>query len=325
MTLFDRLVPDRFVGLMLLTIIVAAMLPAEGPALSVLSAASTVSIALLFFLHGARISRSALAGAAKRLDLQLVVLAFTFLGFPLAGFLLAPVIEPLIGESLVPGFLFLCALPTTIASSVAMVSLARGNIAASVINAAVSTMLGVVLTPAIIALLLASSGVEIGMEAVGRIALILLLPFALGQLLRPKLGATVDAHPVVTKTLDRMTILLAVYSALSAAASSNMLSTVGWRELAALVGIALALLALALLAAQLIAQALGYDYGDRMVLLFNGIHKSAISGTPMARILFPGAQAGLIILPLLAYYIPMLTLSAILAAKYGAARSDVAD
>ncbi|NNC71739.1 MAG: bile acid:sodium symporter [Sphingomonadaceae bacterium] len=321
MTLLNRLVPDRFVGLMLLTIIVAAMLPARGMALVVLSGLSTITIAMLFFLHGARISRAALAGAARRLRLQLVVLSFTFLAFPLTGVALRPLIEPWIGEALVPGFLFLCALPTTIASSVAMVSLARGNVAASVINAAISTMLGVIVTPLIIALLLASSGVEIGMAAIGRIALILVLPFAIGQFLRPKIGSHVDAHPVVTKMLDRLTILLAVYSALSAAAASNLLSAVGWSEIIALVVLALALLALALATAIGLGRALGYGHGDRMVLLFNGIHKSAISGTPMARILFPGAQAGLIILPLLAYYIPMLTISAILAARIGARES----
>lgn len=312
------LVPDRFIVVLLAMVGVAALLPARGGALDWLGTISTVCIVSLFFVHGARLSRQAVLGGFRRLKLHLAIVGFTFLAFPLLGLALTTVAARIVDPAFIPGILFLCALPTTVASSIAMVSMARGNIAASVIAAALSSMLGVVLTPLMFAALLSTSGAPIDISGIGKVVLILALPFAVGQLCRPVVGAWVEAHPGVSRALDRLTILLAIYVALSAAVGGGLLDGLGLGRFLLLLALMLALLALVIGTAQLAARLLGFDYGDGTALLFAAMQKSVISGTPMARILFPGAEAGLIIVPLLVYYVPMMTVSAIMAARMGA-------
>ncbi|RED16210.1 bile acid:sodium symporter [Parasphingopyxis lamellibrachiae] len=312
------LVPDRFIIILLAMVGVAALLPARGMALDLLGTVSTICIVLLFFVHGARLSRQAVLGGFTRLKLHLAIVGFTFLTFPLLGLALTTLAAPFIDPAFVPGILFLCALPTTVASSIAMVSMARGNIAASVIAAALSSMLGVVLTPLMFAALLSTSGAPIDISGIGKVVLILALPFAVGQLCRPAVGAWVEAHPGVSRTLDRLTILLAIYVALSAAVGGGLLDGLGLGRFLLLLALMLVLLALVIGTAMLAARVLGFNFGDGTALLFAAMQKSVISGTPMARILFPGAEAGLIIVPLLVYYVPMMTVSAIMAARMGA-------
>lgn len=314
------LVPDRFILVLLAMVGVAALLPARGAALDLLGTVSTICIVLLFFVHGARLSRQAVLGGFTRLKLHLAIVGFTFLAFPVLGLALTTVAAPVVDPAFVPGILFLCALPTTVASSIAMVSMARGNIAASVIAAALSSMLGVVLTPLMFAALLSTSGAPIDISGIGKVVLILALPFAVGQLCRPLAGAWIEAHPAIGRTLDRLTILLAIYVALSAAVGGGLLDGLGPGRFLLLLALMLALLALVIGAALLAGRVFGFDYGDGTALLFAAMQKSVISGTPMARILFPGAEAGLIIVPLLVYYVPMMTVSAIMAARMGAMR-----
>jgi sodium/bile acid cotransporter 7 len=323
--LVPLLLPDRFILVLLATVAVAALFPAHGAALGWLGTVSTVSIVTLFFIHGARLSRQAVLGGFTRLRLHIAIVLFTFLAFPLIGLALTTVATPLIDPAFIPGTLFLCALPTTVASSIAMVSMARGNVAASVIAAALSSMLGVVLTPLMFAALLSTSGAPIDISGIGKVVLILALPFAVGQLCRPFVGAWIEAHPMVSRTLDRLTILLAIYVALSAAFGGGLLEGIEASRFLLLLGAMLVLLMLVVSAALLLSRLLGFGHGDRMALLFAAMQKSVISGTPMARVLFPGAEAGLIILPLLVYYVPMLTISAIMAARIGARRETEQD
>lgn len=314
------LVPDRFILILLAMVAVAALLPARGTALDLLGTISTVCIVTLFFVHGARLSRQAVLGGFTRLKLHLAIIGFTFLAFPLLGLALTTLAASFIDPAFVPGILFLCALPTTVASSIAMVSIARGNVAASVIAAALSSMLGVVLTPLMFAALLSTSGAPIDISGIGKVVVILALPFAVGQLCRPLVGTWIEANPVVGRTLDRLTILLAIYVALSAAVGGGLLAGIGLSRFLLLLAAMLILLVIVIVTAMLTTRLLGFDYGDGTALLFAAMQKSVISGTPMARILFPGAEAGLIIVPLLVYYVPMMTVSAIMAARMGAIR-----
>lgn len=318
--LASLLIPDRFIIVLLAMVGVAALLPARGAALDWLAAISTICIVMLFFVHGARLSRSAVIGGFTRLRLHLVIVGFTFLVFPLLGLALTGIAARWIEPSFVPGILFLCALPTTVASSIAMVSMAKGNVAASVIAAALSSMLGVVLTPLMFAALLSTAGAPIDLSGIGKVVLILAVPFAIGHLCRPLAGAWIEAHPALGRSLDRLTILLAIYVALSAAVGGGLLEGFGLDRFLWLLAAMLILLVLVIGTAVLIAQLFRFDYGDGTALLFAAMQKSVISGTPMARILFPGAEAGLIIVPLLVYYVPMMTVSAIMAARMGSAR-----
>jgi sodium/bile acid cotransporter 7 len=214
--------------------------------------------------------------------------------------------------------LFLCALPSTVQSSIAFTSVARGNVAGAVAAAAASNLLGVFLTPLLVSLLVGASGADFSVGGVGKIVALLLLPFALGHALRPWLFGLVKDRPKLTTGVDKGTILLAVYGAFSAAAVEGLWSRVPLPALLALLGLCLLLLGLVLLSATAIGRLGGFDQPSRAAILFCGSVKSLASGVPMARILFPGPMAGFVILPIMIFHSLQLILCAWLAARMAA-------
>lgn len=118
--------------------------------------AANAAIALLFFLHGARLSPEAALAGARYWRLHLVVLASTFVLFPALGLSAKALAPGLLTPPLWTGVILLCALPSTVQSSIAFTSIARGNVAAAICAATASNLLGMALTPLLVGLLLAA-------------------------------------------------------------------------------------------------------------------------------------------------------------------------
>ena len=310
-----RLIPDRFVLMLLATIAVATLFPAEGGAVPAISAAANIAIFSLFFFHGLRIAHDAVWNGVRHWRLQLAVLGFVFGAMPLLGFGASWALSGFLPPELWLGILFLSMLPSTVQSAIAASSMAGGNVAGSVIAAAVSNLSGVVLTPLLLALFAHASGGGIDLSAVTRIATLLLLPFALGQIARFRLANWAERNRGWIGRLDRVTILLTVYVAFSAAVVDGMWQRLDGGDFARLVAVIVVLLAAALASAWGLGKALGLSREDRITLLFSGAQKSLATGAPMARILFPAAQAGLMVLPLMLYHQLQLTVSAWIAAR----------
>ncbi len=310
-----RFLPDTFITILVATLILATLFPATGQALTAISWASNAAIFTLFFLHGARLSPQAVVDGSKRWRLQAAVLGFGYVAFPLVMTGVSLLMRGWITPELLLGLIFLGVLPTTVQSSIAYASIARGNVAAAVIAAATSNLIGVVLTPALFALIASTTAGAISFSGVGRVAILLLLPFALGQILRRRVLPTVQRHARIAGMMDKLTIVLAVFVAFSDAATQGLWSRVSAAELGGLAALVLALLLLAFAAAWALGGMLGLNREDRITLLFSGAHKSLATGAPMARILFPSAAAGAIILPLMIYHQLQLMLSAIIASR----------
>lgn len=308
------ILPDRFIMILIATLVVATLAPAGGALLRGIGWASNAAIFALFFLHGARLSREAVAAGATHWRLHVAILGFGYGAFPLAMLGVRAALSGRIATELLVGLIFLGILPTTVQSSIAYASIARGNVAASVIASAVSNLLGVVVTPLLFALLVGGALGGVSLAAVGKVALLLLLPFALGQLLRPRVLATVQRHAKAAGMMDKLTIVLAVYVAFAQAASDGLWQRIGPGTLAVLAMVMAAVLAGAFGAAWGLGAALGLSPSDRATLLFAGSHKSLATGAPMAAILLPPAVAGAAILPLLLYHQMQLMLSAWVAA-----------
>ncbi|MEO8012418.1 MAG: bile acid:sodium symporter, partial [Dokdonella sp.] len=180
-----RSVLDPFVLALFAVIALAIVVPARGAAVGVLDIGTTIAIATLFFLHGARLSREAIVAGIVHWRLHLLVLALTFAVFPLLGLLLWPLAQVVLSPDLAIGILFLCALPSTVQSSIAFTAIARGNVAAAVCSASLSNVLGVVMTPLLVSLMLSThGGIDARLESIARIVLQLLAPFLIGHLLR---------------------------------------------------------------------------------------------------------------------------------------------
>ncbi len=312
-----RFLPDNFTLMLITVVIIASFLPATGQVAVGFGWLTNIAIALLFFLHGAKLSRESIIAGAGHWRLHLLVFGLTFVLFPLLGLALKPVLSPLIGKDLYMGILYLCALPATVQSAIAFTSLARGNIPAAICSAAASSLFGIFLTPLLVTLLLNVHG-EGGstLDAIIKISVQLLLPFIAGQIMRRWIGAWVGRNKNWLKFVDQGSILLVVYGAFSEAVNEGIWQKTPIWDLAGLVGVCCLLLTLVLLAATLLSKLFGFNQEDRITILFCGSKKSLATGVPMAQVLFAGSTIGLLILPLMLFHQIQLMVCAVVAQRY---------
>jgi sodium/bile acid cotransporter 7 len=312
-----RFLPDNFTLALIATVIIASLLPASGQTAVAFGWVTNLAIALLFFLHGAKLSRQAIVAGAGHWRLHLLVFSLTFVLFPLLGLALKPVLSPLIGKDLYMGMLYLCALPATVQSAIAFTSLARGNIPAAICSAAASSLFGIFLTPLLVTLLLNVHGEGSStVDAILKISVQLLLPFIAGQLARRWIGEWVGRNKSWLKFVDQGSILLVVYGAFSEAVTEGIWHQIPLWELGGLVVACCVLLALVLVASTVLAKAFGFNQEDRITILFCGSKKSLATGVPMAQVLFAGASMGVLILPLMLFHQIQLMVCAALAQRY---------
>jgi sodium/bile acid cotransporter 7 len=316
MDLLRRLRIEPFVLAILTAVIVAALLPATGGVATALDWVTTIGIAVLFFLYGARLERRELVAGMRHWRLHGVVLAATFVLFPLLGLLAKWALTPLLGTALALGFLYLTLVPSTVQSSITFVSIARGNVGAAVVSASVSNLLGVFVTPLLVFALMTTDGsVHITLGAVGKIVLQLLLPFVLGQALR-EVVLPVTSRIKRIALFDKSVIVLVVYAAFSEGMAEGIWSMVGVPQLVWLVVACCVLLGLVLGLTELASRALGFDHGDKRVVQFCGSKKSLATGLPMAAVLFVGQPVGLLVLPLMVFHQIQLIVCSWLAGQY---------
>ena len=314
----SRFLPDNFTLALLSTVALASLLPAAGAVAHFFEGLTVAAVALLFFLHGAKLSREAIVAGLGHWRLHLVVVASTFVLVPLLGWALRPVLEPLVTPELYLGVLYLCVLPATVQSAIAFTAMARGNMPAAICSASASTLLGIVITPLLVGALLPATGQAHPdtLASVGRIMLQLLLPFVAGHLLRPWIGDFVKRRAAVLKFVDQGSILLVVYAAFSHAVIDGLWSQVPPMALAGLLAVCAVLLALVLTLTTWSARRMGFSKEDEITIVMCGSKKSLASGAPMAGILFPAASVGLILLPLMIFHQIQLMACAALAQRY---------
>ncbi len=206
---------DAYLLALAATVALAALLPARGTAAR-WRRASTGAVALLFFLYGARLSTAEALDGLKHWRLHLTVLACTFVAFPLLGLASGGSwCRTMLTPELQAGFLFLCLVPSTIQSSIAFTSIARGNVPAAICAGSFSSLAGILVTPLLAALLLGSTGGGFSADSLLKIVFQLLVPFLAGHLLRRWVGGFLTRHKKVLGLVDRGSILLVVYTAFS--------------------------------------------------------------------------------------------------------------
>ncbi|AEW97280.1 MULTISPECIES: bile acid:sodium symporter family protein [Streptomycetaceae] len=312
---------DPYIAVLVATVGLAALLPAEGGAATAVGGASTVAVGLLFFLYGARLStREAVAGLSHW-RLHLTVVASTFALFPLLGLAARGLVPHVLTPQLYTGLLYLCVLPSTIQSSIAFTSIARGNVSAAICAGTYSSLLGMVLTPLLAGVLLDSGGAGFSAHGLADIGLQLFAPFLAGQLLRRWIGPFITRHKKVLGLVDRGSILLVVYTAFSEGMVQGIWHQVTVARLLVLVGVEAVLLALVLTVTSATSRRLRFGRADRTAIVFCGSKKSLANGLPMASVLF-GAHAGLIVLPLMLFHQMQLMVCAVIAKRWSTAGDD---
>lgn len=314
---------DKFVLSMIIAVIVSFIVPqigAKGSPLH-LDLATTWGVSLVFFLHGANLSFDAVKAGIGAWKLHLFIQCTTFIIFPIIGFIAFFATSGLIGEDVRLGFFFLCALPSTISSSVAMTALGKGNVAGAIFDATLSGILGMIITPFLISLVAKNAG--IGdlpvLASVLDIMKTLLLPFVLGQLLRPLIGKIMSQNKKLITLTDRTVIVMIVFVAFC---NSNVSGV--WLKFSPilLIGIFIAtgaLLAFVLSLTRFCAKTFGFNHEDEVAGVFCASKKSLANGAPIAAILFAGNPIlGVILLPTMIYHQLQLMVCSILAQRYAA-------
>lgn len=318
----QRLSRDWFLGGMIAAVVLAALFPRFGRSGGPMHAdvVANVGIFLVFFLHGLGLSPERMKAGVTRWRLHLLVQGFTFGVFPLLWWVLNALVGRWIPADLSLGFLYLCAVPSTISSSVAMTGIARGNVAGAIFNASLSSLLGVVLTPLLVGLLARTTGQALSWtDAILKLAGLLVLPLVLGQLLRPLIGQVFARYQRYTQGFDRLVILVLVYASFCDSIEAGLFTQYGGGILAVTLGGAALILALVLVLSTFTARRARFDKEDEIAAVFCGSKKTLASGVPMARLLFGAHPAlGLIVLPLMFYHQLQLIVCSVLAERYAA-------
>ncbi|MFW2036230.1 bile acid:sodium symporter family protein [Acinetobacter junii] len=295
---------DRFTILLVLMVLIATLLPISGQFAYYFNILTTVAIAVLFFLHGAKLSREAVIEGMLHWRMHALVFIFTFLIFPLIGLLSRPVLEPVLGQQLYWGFLFMCFLPSTVQSSIAFTSMAKGNVAGAVCSASFSNIIGMFITPILVSyFILGQSQHDFDpTKSIVQITLLLLVPFILGQLLRPFIFLQMRKFPSVVKVFDQGSILMVVYGAFSSAVVAGLWQQVSGITLIYLTLACSVLLTIVMLLALYLPKWLGFNQADQITIFFCSSKKTLASGVPMAQILFIGQPLGMIVLPIMIFH-----------------------
>ena len=319
----SRVRPDAFVLSLVGVILAATMTPCSGTSAVVLHALGIIAIAMLFFLQGARLSRAAILDGITCWRLHVTIGTTTFLLFPLIGLALSATFPTALPPLLWTGVLFLCALPSTVQSSIALTSMATGNVAGAICSATASNVASIALTPVIFGILSRVHGGRASLDGVAQVFCELLVPFIVGHWLRPRIGGWVDSNRRVLSFTDRGSILLVVYVAFSAAVVHGIWHQLPSTVLLMLMVIVAFILAIVLLGIKIAAGALGFGKQDEVAAVFCGSQKSLVNGVPMASALFSAAAIGPILIPIIIYYPMQIVVCACLARRYAVAPDGI--
>lgn len=314
-----RLGIDRYMMLLIGTVVLASLAPARGGFAVVLGQVTYWAVALLFFLYGAKLSTATIVSGFTNWRLQLGVLLCTFALFPVLGLAIKPLAGLWLPTAIAVGFLYIGCLPSTVQSSIAFTSVSNGNVAGAVCAASISNLLGVGLSPLLFALLIPhGTGLGIDPAAIWKIVQQILLPFVVGQFCRPLLADVLHRHKLPTMIVDRGSILLIVYAAFSAGVVNGIWQVISPASLVILIALCALMLAVAMGVSLMGARGAGMDRADRLALLYCGSTKSLATGLPMAGILFAGQDISLIVLPLMVYHLMQLMVCALISQRAAA-------
>lgn len=316
--IFARFGLDTFILLLIGMIVLAWLFPGGGTGKGPLSLSSLsgYGVSLIFFFYGLKLNLKALKAGLSNWKLHLLVHSSTFILFPL----LVLSCRGLFSAGTYPlwlGTFFLASLPSTVSSSVVMVSIAEGNIPAAIFNASISSIMGVFITPIWMSAVNSSTAGNADTSGIIlKLVLQVLVPVALGLLLNKKWGYRAEKNKKQLKHFDQAIILTIVYTAFCESFAQHMFNNIGITELVALGVCMLALFLLVYFIVTLICKWLLFNREDTITATFCGSKKSLVHGTVMSKILFANSTiSGILLLPLMLYHALQLIVVSMIAQK----------
>ncbi len=312
---------DLFVIAIAVSVAIAYFFPQIGSAKSTIpmNAISSWGIALIFFFYGLKLSTVEIKSGLKNWKLHLVVQGSTFVLFPLLILIFFPLLNNSSYELIWLSFLFMAALPSTVSSSVVMVSMAKGNVPAAIFNASISGIIGILLTPLWVTPFIHEANIDYDFTAVYSTLIIeIVVPLICGLLLRKYLGKLARKHSRLLSLFDKTIILLIVYKSFVQSFEDRVFSQVKIIELIAITGIVIVLFYLMYYLTGWIGKQFNFNRRDQITTQFCGTKKSLVHGTVFSKALFGQSNIiGIILLPLMIFHALQIFIISIFATKMG--------
>lgn len=311
---------NTFFFLLLLTILLAYLFPSwgESEGLITIDDLTYYGVSLIFFFYGVKISPATLKIGLSNWKLHALIQSTTFLVFPLI-ILFFYFFRGDNSSVFWLGTFYLAALPSTVSSSVVMVSIARGNLPAAIFNASISSIIGIFITPLWMDLFLSASEADFAlMDTFVKLLKQVFFPVISGFMLHRYLGSWVQKRSKLLKNFDQTIILLIVFSAFAQSFGQKMFQGQGFSSILLLGFAMLLLFSLMLGIMYWIGNRLSFNREDRITVIFCGSKKSLVQGAVMGKILFPDPVIfGVVLLPLMLYHTLQLIFGSVLAEKLG--------
>lgn len=322
MTPAKNYLPDRFIILLGTVILLAYLFPGLENILP-LRSISKYGISLIFFFYGLKLSPRQMRAGLSSWKLHLVVQLATFMIFPLLVLLSWPLAARWLNEDLWLSVFFLACLPSTVSSSVVMVSLARGNVPGAIFNASISGLIGILITPLWMGMFLEAQETAFDFGSiVGQLLVRILLPVILGLLLHRIWGAWARRYKSQLSMFDKFIILLIVYESFSNSFASGIFESILQTHLLILILVVIVLFFMLYGIIYLVSKRLHFSLEDRITALFCGSKKSLVHGTVFSSVLFAGSHTlGVYLLPIMIYHAFQLMIISVFAQKYSARKN----
>jgi sodium/bile acid cotransporter 7 len=283
-----------------------------------LSEISTFAVSIVFFFYGLRLSPEKLRAGLINWKLHALVHLSTFVFFPLIALAFRPFFKTEDGQMLWLAIFFLTVLPSTVSSSVVMISIARGNIPAAIFNASVSSLIGVFITPLWMGMVLEtqSGNFDLG-TVVGKLSIQVLLPVIAGMLLNKRWGHFAEVNKKYIRYFDQSSILLIVYTSFCESFGEHLFGDFDAKDIVFLGAGMLILFFTIYFLLVFLCRLLKFDRADTITAVFCGSKKSLVQGAVMSKVLFSGSQAGVMLLPIMLYHALQLIVASIIAQRLG--------
>lgn len=317
---FRQYLPDRFISGIILMIVLAWLVPGIGGQSSLIHLKDLIKygIALLFFFYGLRLSTEKLVYDLKNWRLHVLIQSVSFLVFPLLILIFRPFLKGTESEVLWLAVFFLAALPSTVSSSVVMVSIAEGNIASAIFNASISGLIGIIVTPLWMGIFLEKQSEAFAFsDVLIDLTKQILIPVIVGLSLHRFWGKWATRNKKYLSMFDQSVILSIVYSSFSDSFSNGVFHGISWTDLILLSGSVVALFFLIFNLTRWVSGWMKFCREDRITIIFCGTKKSLVHGSVMASVLFAGSSTGgIVLVPVMIYHAFQLFYISIVARRY---------
>lgn len=319
--MLKKLKVDSFVIAILVSILIAYFFPqlaAKGSPVP-METISSIGISLIFFFYGLNLSTQAIRDGINNWKLHLIVQSSTFLIFPLIVLLFYPLFINTSHETLWLAFLFMAALPSTVSSSVVMVSMAKGNLPAAIFNASISGIIGILLTPLWLTPFIKHSGVEYYFTSIYlQLITEIVMPLILGLSLRRVLGNLARRYKSKLDLFDKFIILLIIYKSFVQSFEDKVFSSVSLTEIVIMTALVIVLFYIMYFLTDWLAKLLKFSHADRITTQYCGTKKSLVHGTVFSKALFGQTSiVGIMLLPLMLYHAIQIFIISIYASRIG--------